>query len=394
MDLEFFQREDIQILIENALISLAIIGVLVVEIYYTLRLFKKLETKIDNSQRSELKDLDIGSLNLIKADRKKRILKKVIDVLTIIVIIINVYITLILVLSLFPGSEDTVNSIIEYTTEPIKNIGNAVINFIPNFVSIVIYIIVFRFAIKYIKILRDTIENRSLSISSFDSDWARPTSKIIIFLLYVFLIVLIIPLLPGSETNEFKCIAAFVGILISVTGGSSISNFLGGIVLTYMKPFKLGDKVMISDIVGVVTVRNPFAIKLLTIKNEEVTIPNNQIVSNNTINYSSSGKSILHTTISIGYDIKYFKVHELLINASNKTEGILKEQLPFIHQKKLEDFYIVYEFNFFVADVVKQPKIISELHAHILDEFDAAGIEILSPHYEASRVAERSTVIP
>lgn len=101
----------------------------------------------------------------------------------------------------------------------------------------------------------------------------------------------------------------------------------------------------------------------------------------------------MHTTISIGYDIKYSKVHELLINASNKTEGILKEQLPFIHQKRLEDFYIIYELNFFVADVVKQPKIISALHAHILDEFNAAGIEILSPHYEARRDGERSTVI-
>ncbi|MDY8135406.1 mechanosensitive ion channel family protein [Aquimarina sp. 2201CG5-10] len=393
MELEFFQKESTQILIKNALISLAIILVLVVEIYYILKFSKYLKTKIDNSKHSQLKDLNIDSVNLIKADRKKLILKKIVDILTLITIIIDIYVTLILILYVFPGTEDTVNTIIEYTTTPIQNIGNAIVNFIPTAVSIIVYIIIFRFAIKSIKTLRDAIEKKSLSISGFDADWAKPTAKIIIFLLYVFLIVLIFPLLPGSDSNEFKGIAALIGILISITGGSSISNFLAGIVLTYMKPFKVGDKIMINDTVGVVTARNPFAIKLLTIKNEEVTIPNNGIVSSNTTNYSSSGKTILHTTISIGYDVKHSKVNELLVNASSKTDGILNKPQPFILQKSLEDFYIVYELNFFVSDVIKQPKIISELHAHILDEFNAAGIEILSPHYEAGRDGESSTVI-
>ena len=160
-----------------------------------------------------------------------------------------------------------------------------------------------------------------------------------------------------------------------------------------MKPFKVGDKVLINDIVGVVIQKNPFAVKLLTIKNEEITIPNNQIVTNNTTNYSSSGKTVLYTAISIGYDVKYAVVNELLSNASKKTNGILNQPKPFVLQKSLEDFYIVYELNFFVNEVINQPIIISELHTNIIDEFNKAEVEILSPHYRAEREGSDSTVI-
>ncbi len=393
MQLGFLQREDVQIFIKNAFISLAIVGVLVLEIYYLLKFSKYLKARIDKSNHKHLEDTNIESVRLIKADRKKLILKKIVDIITLILIVIDFYFTLILILYVFPGTNNIVNKITEYTIEPLKSIGIGILEFIPNFISIIIYIVVFRFIIKSIKTFRDAIENRSLNISGFDADWAKPTAKIIIFLLYVFLVALIFPLLPGADSNEFKGIAALIGILISIAGGSSISNFLAGIVLTYMKPFKMGDKIMVNDIVGEVIARNPFAVKLRTVKNEEVTIPNNQIVSSNTTNYSSSGKTALYTTISIGYDVEYAKVQELLLDSLSKTKEILASPKPFILQKSLEDFYIVYELNFFVNEVMKQPKISSELHTHILDEFNKANIEILSPHYRAERDGSDSTVI-
>ncbi len=389
MEWNFFESENIQFYVKNILLSLLIIGVLALEIFLLLKLSRYIKKRINNSQLSDLK---LKSINIIDANRKKMIINKIVDTITLVIIILDIYFSLILIIYVFPGTEDLVSKLIKYTSEPLENIGKAIVDFIPNFVAILVYFIVFRYVVKNIKILRDAIDNGSLSIPGFDSEWAKPTAKIIIFLSYIFLIVLIFPLLPGSDSAEFKGIAALVGILISITGGSSISNFLAGIVLTYMKPFRVGDKVMINAIVGVVVGKNPFAVKLVTAKNEEVTIPNNHIVTSTTVNYSSTGKTVLHTSISIGYDVKYSIVNELLLSASSKTNGILAEPKPFILQTSLEDFYIVYELNFFVNEVIQQPRIISELHANILDEFNKAEIEILSPHYRADRDGSDSTI--
>ena len=127
MDIDFFQREEILMFIESTLISIAILGVLVIEIYYTLKLSKYLKTKIDESKHSQLKDLSIGSVKLIKGGHKKIILKKLIEIITFIVFIFDIYISLVFILYVFPGTESIVDSMLEFTIQPLKGIGNSIV---------------------------------------------------------------------------------------------------------------------------------------------------------------------------------------------------------------------------------------------------------------------------
>lgn len=163
-----------------------------------------------------------------------------------------------------------------------------------------------------------------------------------------------------------------------------------------MRAFKLGDRVKIGETTGDVIEKTMLVTKLKTIKNEEVTIPNSAILNGKTINYSSVGEPglILHTSVTIGYDAPWRKVHELLIGAVQKTEFLKMDPAPFVLQTSLDDFYVSYQINGYTDQPQKSAIILSNLHANIQDGFNEAGIEIMSPHYRANRIGDNLTFPP
>jgi len=119
-------------------------------------------------------------------------------------------------------------------------------------------------------------------------------------------------------------------------------------VLTYMRPFKLGHRVKIGDTTGDVIEKTFLHTKILTIKNEQVIVPSLQVLSGTMVNYSAEAVDrtlILYTTVTIGYDAPWRKVHELLIRAAERTADVLKEPKPFVLQTSLNDFFVSYQLN-------------------------------------------------
>ncbi len=200
--------------------------------------------------------------------------------------------------------------------------------------------------------------------------------------------------MPGYESIAFKGVAALLGALITIGGSSIIANYMAGIVITFMNSFRIGDWVQIDDTIGEIMEVSAFSIKIRTSKKVAVSIPNSKILTTHIKNFGSDKnkqKVILHTTVNIGYDIPMPKVNELLISAATRTEGLDFSTAPFVRQDKLDDFYVVYELNVFSMKPSKMTHIYSELHGYILEEFEKAGIEILSPHYQVAREQKRNT---
>jgi small-conductance mechanosensitive channel len=224
-----------------------------------------------------------------------------------------------------------------------------------------------------------------------------PTFNIVRVLLYAFMFIVIFPYLPGSESPVFQGVSVFLGILFSLGSSSAISNAVAGLVITYMRPFKIGDRIKIGDLTGDVVEKSLLVTRIRTIKNEAITIPNSTILSGHTINYTTSANDkglIIYTGVTIGYDVPWKKVHEMLIAAANSTSGILNEEnkKPFVLQKSLDDFYVSYEINAYTTETNRLAVIYSELHQNIQEKFREASIEILSPHYKAERDGNASTV--
>ena len=211
------------------------------------------------------------------------------------------------------------------------------------------------------------------------------------------MIAMIYPYLPGSKSGVFQGISVFVGLIISLGSSTVIGNIIAGLVITYMRPFKPGDRIKLNDTIGNVMEKTVLVTRIRTPKNEIVTIPNSFMMSSHTVNYSESARSyglIIHTEVSIGYDIPWRKVHQLLIDAALATPGIQNNPEPFVLETSLSDWYPVYQINAFIQEADQMPKIYSGLLQSIQDKFDKAGIEIMSPHYIATRDGNESTIPP
>jgi small-conductance mechanosensitive channel len=198
----------------------------------------------------------------------------------------------------------------------------------------------------------------------------------------------IFPYLPGSDSKIFQGVTVFLGILFSLGSSSAIANMVSGIVLTYMRPYKIGDRIKVGEATGDVVEKNLLVTRLRTIKNEDITIPNATILSGHTTNYTTVAKTmglILNTTVTIGYDVPWQTVHNLLITAAEATDGVSSEPKPFVLQTALNDFNVSYQVNAYTALSNQMAGVYSRLHQNIQDKFNEAGVEIMSPHYTALR---------
>jgi small-conductance mechanosensitive channel len=173
-----------------------------------------------------------------------------------------------------------------------------------------------------------------------------------------------------------------------------MGNVIAGVILTYMRPFKVGDRVQIADTTGDVVEKSLLVTRVRTIKNVEVILPNNAVLGAHILNYSANARKrglILNTTITLGYDAPWRRVHELLIQAALRTAGIKSSPSPFVLQTSLNDFHISYEINAYTDEASRMAELYSDLHKHIQEEFNHAGVEIMSPSYLALRDGNAST---
>jgi small-conductance mechanosensitive channel len=309
--------------------------------------------------------------------------------------IVLFYISISIIFSIFPFTRGWADQLFQLILNPVKGILLSIWDYLPNLFSIIAIYLVMKYFIRFVKYIFSEIESEKLRISGFHADWAMPTFSIVRFLLYAFMFVLIFPFLPGSDSNIFKGVSVFIGVLFSLGSTSAISNLVAGLVITYMRPFKVGDRIKIGDITGDIIEKSLLVTRVKTPKNEEVTIPNSSVLSGNTTNYSTLARSeglIIHTTVTIGYDVPWKKMYEALLNAADKTDLILKEPKPFVLQTSLDDFYVAYQINGYTRETNRHNLIYSVLHQNIQDCCNEMGIEIMSPHYRTQRDGNMTTI--
>ena len=287
------------------------------------------------------------------------------------------------------------DTIFSYIWNPVKDILVGIVDYIPNLFTIFIIWYAIKYLVRFVHYLSREIEAGRLKFGGFYPDWAMPTFHIIRFLLYAFMIAMIYPYLPGSRSGVFQGISVFVGLIVSLGSSTVIGNIIAGLVITYMRPFKLGDRIQLNDTTGNVIEKTPLVTRIRTPKNEVVTIPNSFIMSSHTVNYSSSAREyglIIHSEVTIGYDAPWRQVHQLLIEAALNTPGVIDDPRPFVLETSLSDWYPVYQINAYIREADKLAQIYSDLHQNIQDRFNEAGVEIMSPHYMAMRDGNESTI--
>jgi hypothetical protein len=173
------------------------------------------------------------------------------------------------------------------------------------------------------------------------------------------------------------------------------SAFIAGYTMTYRRAFKLGDRIRIGQTVGEVSEIRLLVTRLRTGKNEDVVIPNSTILSSEVVNYSTLARKdglILHTAVGIGYEVPWRQVEAMLLLAAERTEGLMRDPMPFVLQTSLGDFAVTYELNAYCDDAGRMPRLYSALHRNIQDVFNEYGVQIMTPNYEAD--PEKPKLVP
>lgn len=375
-----------------SLIALLVLGML---IYYIGKLFKWTAVKIEQQEDKLIKGIVIKNYTLYDAKRQVKVLLSANIILKWFLILLLIYIALPILFGIFPWTKNLAETLLGFIINPVKRIALALWNYLPNLITIIVIIVVFRYVLKGISFLRTEVEKGELHLPGFYAEWANPTYQIVRVLVFAFMVVVIFPYLPGSDSPVFRGVSVFLGFLFTFGSAGSLSNIMAGIVLTYMRLFTIGDRVKIGEVVGDVIEKSLLVTRVRTIKNEIISIPNSTVMSSHTINYSSDAPDkglILHTTVTIGYDVPWRDMHQALIDAALKTELVLKTPEPFVLQTSLDDFYVSYQINAYIREANKQAVIYSALHQNIQDTCNERGIEILSPHYRAARDGNMTSI--
>ena len=358
-------------------------------------LFRKVKARILRLKDTKIKPVSIQGYELLDTQKQANLLVFLASVGRYILMALQLLFTVPLIFIIFPQTEGLAYRLLGYIWNPIRSIFVSIVDYIPKLFTIIVIWYAVKYLVRLVLYLAREVEAGRLKFNGFYPDWAMPTFHIIRFLLYAFMIAMIYPYLPGASSGVFQGISVFVGLIVSLGSSTVIGNIIAGLVITYMRPFKMGDRIKLNDTIGNIIEKTPLVTRIRTPKNEVVTVPNSFIMSSHTVNYSTSAREyglIIHTEVSIGYDVPWRRVNPLLIEAALNTPGVVDDPRPFVLETSLSDWYPVYQINAYIKDANRMSQIYSDLYQNIQDKFNEAGIEIMSPHYMAVRDGNETTI--
>jgi len=359
------------------------------------RLFRKLGERIASEEGRSIQELRVQSVSLVPAQAMVKLLQMAARGLFLALSLLLAYVYVAVVCVHFPATQHLALLLGSWLKRGVSTSWYQFLGYLPNLLTILITLMAIRYLLRLSGLLLDSIGSGALRVPGFDPEWTETTRYLARFFLILLGAVIIAPLLPGAASPAFKGLSVFVGILVSVGSGGAMSNVVSGIFLTYSSSFRVGDVVSVGGVQGTLVAKNLLVVRMRTFKNEEVTIPNSEVMSARIMNFSTAAREhrlIVHTSVTLGYDAPWREVHRLLLEAARKTEGISPEPEPFVLQTSLDGSWITYQINAYTALAERLPGVYSDLHAQIQDAFNEAGLELMTSSFHSLRDGNTSTV--
>lgn len=294
------------------------------------------------------------------------------------------YLWLTFVMRQFPYTEGVGERLTDYILSLISKVGGGIVHAIPDLIMVAIIFWLARFVNSIVRNVFDRIESGWLTTRMFDAETAKASRRVIIIMVWIFAGIIAYPYIPGSETEAFKGVSVFLGLMVSLGSAGIISQVLGGLIVVYSRAFQPGDYVKINNYEGIVLVVGVLSTKVKTLRNEEVSVPNAVLLGAATVNYSRLSRTdglVISTSVTIGYDTPWRQVHDLLLAAAKRCGYARKSPEPRVLQSGLNDWYVAYDLLVCIDSPAQKLLALTELHQFIQDEFAAANVQIMSPHF-------------
>jgi small-conductance mechanosensitive channel len=340
---------------------------------------------LERRYHSRMHGLSIQSFQLVRAESIWRGMHGALATLRILLIVAVVYALCVFSLRQFPWTRGVAAQLTQLVVAPLQSIAVGVLRYIPKLAFLVVLIVLIRYLLKLLALFFDAVRAGRLPVRSFDAEWAQPTYQLARILIVLLALIVAYPYLPGSGSAAFQGLSIFAGLMLSLGASSAMASIIAGYTVTYRRAFHVGDRITVGDVTGEVTQLRLMVTHLRTVKNEEVIVPNSQVLQSHIVNFSKLARTqglILHTTVALGYEIPWRQAEAMLVLAAHRTSALRADPPPFVLEKSLGEFAVTYELNVCVDSAAGMQERYAELHRNILDVFNEYGVQIMTPAYE------------
>lgn len=355
-----------------------------------------LVARLDRRLKARGRGVSLVSVELISLDTILGIIQAGIGTLRYATMGLTAYGWLLVVTYALDESHKVFDAVVQPLVRAVTSLGNAVVDFIPNFAMVIVIVILGRFAARTLTLLTAAMEEGRIEFPWLERDLVAPTRRLAVIAVWLIALVMAVPYLPGSESKAFFGVGLAIAVIVSLGSTSATANLLGGLVLTYTRAFHVGDRVKIGGLDGEIMSLGAFSTRLRTSHDEEIVIPNSIVQSGVVTNYSTNaqkGGVQVSVSVSLPYEIAWRKVHELLLVAAKHVDGVNASPEPFVLQRALGDSAVAYELRAFTDRAYELEFVVARLHQSVQDTFFNEGLEIASPKLSATREA-RSPRVP
>jgi small-conductance mechanosensitive channel len=373
------------------------VGVTVVFALIVWGLARVRRTAVDAAHRASERTQAASKMadELLRETQIAQYVRRLVTVVVLLVGLVITYLWVAFVLRRFPYTRPWGESLRGYLIDRLIWIATGIAASIPAIFTIALIVILTRLMIRLVNLLFKGVEEGRFTMPGVYPETVAPTRKLATGLLWLFALVVCYPYLPGSETDAFKGVSVFVGLMISLGSSGLVNQVMSGLTVTYSRALRVGDYVRTGDIEGTVVQIGTLSTKVETPRREEITIPNQVLVSQTVTNFSRNAETTgvyTPTQVTIGYDTPWRQVRALLLVAAERTEGVRRDPPPNVLQSALEDSYVRYTLLVALETQHRRGPILDRLHANILDAFNEVGVQIMSPNYEGD--PENQKIVP
>jgi len=194
---------------------------------------------------------------------------------------------------------------------------------------------------------------------------------------YVLMTVVILAVLNnlGIKTSSFLAVLGAVGLAVGLALKDSLGNFASGVMIVFLKPFKLGDSVIAAGVSGIVAEVTIFHTVFLTSDNQKIIVPNSAITKSSIVNVNANDTRRIDIIISISYEDSIKEAKDILAEIINKNPKVLKDKPIKIEVSNLANSSVDLSINVWVK-TADYSNVKSQLLESIKTTFDEVGITI------------------
>jgi len=273
-----------------------------------------------------------------------------------------------------------------YVVAKLGDAGRAIADAIPSLIGVTLILVVTRALSLWAARLLVEIEHGLRVVPWLAQEQAKATRRIASGIIWMLGIATAYPILPWSGSVAFQGMSVIVGVALSFASGGLINHWVSGLMLLYARSFRPGEFVSIGEVEGVVVEMGALATKLRTMRREIITIPNGAMAAQQIVNYTrlaADQGAVLAIRLAVGYDAPWQRVRGLLLDAAAGAEGIAADPPPRVLVWELGEFAVSYQLHVFLVPGADRISARATLNTRILDAFNAAGVQIMTPHFES-----------